>query len=128
MKVKAIDIVKSIESIKKVNSLNVSLNVAKKLAKTAKEMETVMEEYHKREQALLEEYGEAVEGSTGQYNLPQENIEQFSEKMTALQDEEIDLDIVQIKLDDLGESAELSAGDILSLEWFFLPDPHLKAV
>lgn len=110
------DLVISVESLKKLSSLDIKIELAYKIAKFIKEVESELTIFSEKRTSLYKKYGE--KDKQGIYTVGAENQKEFSEKMEELLDLELELNIPEVDLKDLqSEQNTLSVSDVLNLQF-----------
>jgi hypothetical protein len=85
------------------------------IAKNKSVFEEVGKEYETRRMALVEKYGEPNE--EGDKAVTKENIKKFTDEVTAIQEEEVELDLKTVSIADLGKDLQIEPNIIEHLQW-----------
>ena len=108
------EILESKEAIENLTTLTMPLNVAIKVSKIQKELNTVLDIYQERRKALFEEYGEGED-----LHIPDSNRELFINKHDILIEEPIDIEFEQISAEALGDIS-ISPNHLTNLSWLLV--------
>lgn len=115
MKVK--DVVESTQALITLGESKFSIKAAMKIAANLRACNEVAEEFSTRRMDLFKELGE--EQGAGSWKVGEENVAEFTEKVEALLNEDIDLDLKTISLEWIGDDVEVAPATLMSLEWMF---------
>lgn len=102
--------------------LKLPMKTAYKISKLISKIHPEVRLYEEQRVKLVKELGYEIEGKKDQYQVHDENVPQFQEKMNELGDVEVSIDFApdkpfeKIKLAELGNS-EIQAQDLFILQW-----------
>jgi len=111
------EIADAYEVVKKLSSLEIKPRLAVAFKKNQKALQTEYDVFIERRQALFDELGEK---SGDQINIKPENLEEFQTRIKELTDEELEVEPVTIRLDDLEGQMNISGDDLLTLDWIII--------
>jgi hypothetical protein len=99
-------------------SEGISTITAYRMGKIKRKLIPEIEDYYKAHNALIEKYGKPVNGDPKNFRVEQtsENFEVYNNENNELLKEEIELDIIPLKLDELVK-AGLSGWELLLLDF-----------
>lgn len=121
MKLKLIELVGSVEALNKLSETQLPASVAFSLGKFLKSITNDIETYDKVKKEKAIQYGTPVEGDPDKVTFMEngeltENGKKYVEEMQEIENKEIELEIPEIKISDLG-SVKFGAKDIIALTW-----------
>lgn len=93
--------------------------VALVIANNQRVLQDVGKEYEKRRLALVDALGEKDE-ETGKTNVTPQNQRKFQDEITAIVEEEIELDLQTIAQDKLGDDFKIDSNSLVYLQWLFV--------
>ena len=98
----------------KLAQMDLPMGVSYRLLRLLKDTGEIVELFNKKQRELFEQYGNQEDDKIV---IPDENQEEFNEKMTSLLNEEIDLEFTPINVDAFADDVKLTIPEINSLEW-----------
>lgn len=116
VKLKVSEAVNSAAALQQMGMGKLPIQVAMVLADNQRKLNDIGEIYNKRRNDLIEELGEwddEVEAN----KVKKENIREFKERMTVLDDEEVELEIRTVSIRDLGVEFEVESNVLVALHW-----------
>jgi hypothetical protein len=119
MKLTNRQVVQSVPAINVLNTLKLPVRASFRVAKTSKELDSVLTVYNETLKKLQEEHCEREEDGSVKTNGNQivfKDAEAFQTAFTELLDEESEVSIRTVKLDDLG-SVEVEPSVLYQLDW-----------
>ena len=105
------EILESKEAVEALTAQILPINIAIKISKLQKELNTVLEIYQDRRKTLFEKYGEGDD-----LNISEDNREAFIEEHKALVEEDLDMIIDKVNTNDLGD-IKISPNHLTNLTW-----------
>jgi len=89
-----------------------------RLARVARELSPILEDYDKAKTSLYGKYGEEIDGkvSVSRESIGDDKWKEFIEEMNAILSEEIKMEIPSITEEELG-IFEINGNDVLALGW-----------
>ncbi len=118
LNVKLGKLVESVEQLGKLSSLKINSRTSYNLSKAIKLIDAELVHYNDLRITLIKDLGTSVEG-TDQFTFEDEQAAEFNTQMSTLLDTEVELQINQFKVDELG-NAELEPNTFLILDWLFV--------
>lgn len=103
------------KALNKLAETQLPVKTSFKLSKYIKDMATEAEVFNAQRQKIFTEFGKPVEGKEGMLQLDVDRQEEWLPKITELNELESTAEF-KLKLDDLGDKAELTASDLLVLQ------------
>ncbi len=117
MKIKLSQIVNSVESLKALLEVKLPVKVSYKLSRLVNKLNGPLEEYNKKRNDLIKEYGEEDPETKNWSVKDAEKLKLFVDKITELLSVEEEIEWFEpISISDLG-SAEIAPKDLI--EWIF---------
>ncbi len=117
MKVKAQTLVQAVPLLQKLDFMDMKLSTAHKLRKILKEAQEAISDFEQRRIALAQEHGELNEEKTKYEFKTDEMQEQFQNKLQALLDEDLELDIKPIPIELVDDHINVAPAGVELLEW-----------
>ena len=106
MKIKTQEIISSIEALNALLNEKLPATLSFKIGRLAHQLAPEVETYKKTRDAKMKEHGKPVVDENGnetdKYSFEGEGKDAFIKEMTELEDTEVEIDIPEIKIDDLG--------------------------
>jgi len=121
MELKIRDLMTGIETLGKLNAINMKAKLAYHVGRNTRVIKTEMQEVNKIMNDLFIKYGDKQEN--GNYVVPIEKIEVFSEEREELLDQTVDIAIRPFSFDEFGDL--VIPGETYSNLWFLFTDDEL---
>ena len=113
MRIQLLNLVNSQTSLNKIIEQDLPAVTAFRLGKLAKAVKEELASIEETRVKLIQKYGEKEDGT---WKVNKNNEVDFHKEMTALFNEEVELNCDPIKVSDLGENFLLSAVDVANLD------------
>ena len=107
------------EPLQRINSVEMSIGAALKLARNLQALEEVTKEYDTRRMALVNKYG-VEEGDN--ISIPEKHLATFNESINKIIDEKVELNINLLSYADLSDDIKITPSDLYALMWLFEMD------
>lgn len=113
-------LLESTQALREISNSQMPLGAALKWNKNVKEIDEVLKMFNDRRTEVAEDYMEEVEDEHGNTNkrVPEDKMEEFAKVMQDILDEELELDVKQVKAENLGDIS-ISPNNLQVLEWIF---------
>jgi len=113
-------LVNSVESINALVSQKLPVVVSYKLSLFLKKIQPELSTWDEKKDALIKEYGKIKKDEKGvdttEYEIIKEDVKAFQAKLDTVLEEEIKIDVPEIKINDLG-AVEIEPKHLLALDW-----------
>jgi len=114
MKLSLRKILNSTSSISKLNEVELPIKISFRLSLLSKNLDYILKIYSDKLNIIFEKYGEKIDNE--QIKIKHDNVELFTKEKNELEDEEVDVDVQEIKISEI-ESIKISAKDMMLLDW-----------
>jgi len=123
MKLKLTTLLEGVEALKVLTSLPLRARTSFRLAKLTKSLDSHLEIFQESRKEVIEKYQSEETDDNGNTKMviPADNIEEYSKEITELISEEVEIDVPEITLDDLG-NIEIEAKHLSVLDWLIKED------
>ena len=107
-------IANSVTSINKLNDTLLPAKISFRLTILSKNLDEVLKVYNDKLNNIFEKYGDKIDKE--QIKIKQENIENYTKERNELDNEEIEIEIQDIKISEI-ENVNIAPNDIMILDW-----------
>ena len=121
MKLMIKDVLEAAPILKKITDFSLPAKAAYNIMRNMKKIEHGIKPFEEDRLKLVYKYGK--ESETGKVSVAEENMENFYKDVASLLDGEIEVDIRQIKIDQL-EEVKLTPNEIQCIEFMLEKDPE----
>lgn len=98
MKLTMLEIIQSVGTLQKLVTVQLPVKVSYRLNKNLRKISEEIVDYEKTREQLLQKYG------TGDGGIPEENLAEAEAELSKLLAEEVEIDIMQISPEDMGDT------------------------
>lgn len=116
MKMTVNKVLNSIQGLSELNKTKLPMDLSLKLGRNSRQLHEVQEEFNKRRADVIEAYGK-LDTETGETRVMAEHMKSFNEEMTALAEEEVEIEVIQVTREDFPEDFEIEPSALIFLEW-----------
>lgn len=121
VKLQTKDLVNSANALGELSNLDLKMKLSFRVAKVIKEVDGVIEVFNEKRDVIVKEVEALKEerGLSKEDRLPEEDEKPFNDRVIALLDEEIEVEIEKLSISDL-EAYSFPAKHLINLDWLLV--------
>lgn len=123
MQLKIKDLLASTNALSELSKEKLPAKTAYRVGKNLRLIQQELDHYETTRRGTIETFGEPVEGQPGSFQVKKENLKVFEDSMNALLDTEVDIMLMGITVEDLGD-CNLAPSVFASLHWMINEAPQ----
>lgn len=118
MKLTINEILLSTRALSQLSNATIPIGVAVKLAENLRTLNVVNEQFQQRHDLVAEKFGTRTKDGVS-WSIPNEKVAEYNKEIKKITDTEIDIELDQCTISDLGNDLKCSPNDLVHLKWLF---------